>query len=144
MNQEGMPLKFRAGVNANTTIHFTLRDVIHPNEGFSIRELLIPWLLAGNIPDQAIGATDSSDPKQELYVGDLIEFEFKGEQVIGLIIWKNWKVLIQFKHESPPGEVDDISGELYYLNRECGQTFKRLTSRHTKKGKEILKKAGLG
>jgi len=79
-----------------------------------------------------IGATDSSDPKQELYFGDLIETTWAGRvnlKFCGVIVWDNTKkqVFIQFHFGSMPF--------VYFKDH------KKLGSRYTHP--EILKKAGL-
>lgn len=71
-------LKFRAVIpEHNCKIFFTLEDlvteVIKPFPKFSIREVLIPWLLNGNKPDQFIGLHDCKDT--EIYEKDIIEKE---------------------------------------------------------------------
>lgn len=43
-------IKFRARISPKTIIAFTLDDLVNPNPLFSIRELVIPWLRAGNKP----------------------------------------------------------------------------------------------
>jgi len=45
-------IKFMARIpERNTTIYFTLYDLVKPEPLFSIREILKPWLLAGNQPE---------------------------------------------------------------------------------------------
>jgi hypothetical protein len=68
-------LKFRAIIpEHNATIYFDLTDLIHPSRKdlFSKRELLIPWLLAGNIPDQYSGKEDITG--REIYEGDKVRW----------------------------------------------------------------------
>jgi len=133
-------MRFRAHINANTTIYFTPQNIVNPNVLFSIREPLIPWLLAGNIPDQAIGATDSDG--EVLYFGDVVKVEleknafFSGKseegRFIGLIVWDEFAVKVRL----PRNEYICFSWLEFSF-------IKKLGSRHTKEGKEILKKAGL-
>lgn len=64
-------LKFRACIDKNTVIYFTLEDLVNPEPLFSIRELVKPWLLAGNKPDEYTGLKDSY--AKEEYFGDFIK-----------------------------------------------------------------------
>lgn len=44
--------KFRAMIpEKNADVVFTFEDLINPNALFSLRELVIPWLKEGNIPE---------------------------------------------------------------------------------------------
>jgi len=63
-------VKFRAVIDKNTTIFFTLMDLTEQHLKFSIRELLIPWLEAGNIPDIYTWRKDKNDT--EIYEGDTV------------------------------------------------------------------------
>ena len=77
-------IKFRAVIaDRNTTIFFTLQDLVKPDLPFSIRELLIPWLLEGNQPDRFIGCSDKNG--KEIYEGDTVELirRFYGDPEFG-------------------------------------------------------------
>lgn len=66
-------LKFRAIMKDRNAIkYFTLQDLVNPKTLFSIRELLIPWLLEGNQPDRWIGLRD--EDKKEIYEGDVLRW----------------------------------------------------------------------
>jgi len=74
-NEATRELKFRACINDTTTICFKLLDLVEKPLTFSIRELLIPWLLAGNKPDEYIDKNDKNGV--EIYTGD--KFTLKGK-----------------------------------------------------------------
>jgi len=86
---------------------------------------------------QAIGATDSSDPKQELYLRDVVRIELQRKNIIAEIVWYDLSVCLRFQENNrilyfPLGSYLKSNGKIT-----------KLASRYTKEGKEILKKAGL-
>lgn len=55
---------------------FQLEDFVKPL--FSVRELLLPWLKEGNIPDLYVGYNDKRNV--EIYCNDYVEFEHDIEE----------------------------------------------------------------
>ncbi len=85
-------IKFRAIIlGRNATIYFDLSDLVHParKDLFSKKQLLIPWLLAGNIPDEFIGWKDKN--AKDIYVGDIVQFKesFGNVTVIRPVEWED-------------------------------------------------------
>jgi hypothetical protein len=66
-------LKFRARIpERNATIYFDLTDLVHPSrKNLFSQELLVPWLLAGNLPDLYSEMKDKND--KEIYASDKIK-----------------------------------------------------------------------
>lgn len=73
-------MKFRAIIpERNATIYFDLNDLARLSdlndiprlhEKFSTREILVPWLLKGNVPDLYTGQKDEKG--KEIYGGDIL------------------------------------------------------------------------
>lgn len=51
-NKNDSQLRFKAEIpEKNATIIFSFEDLLNSNQLFSIRELVVPWLKRGNIPE---------------------------------------------------------------------------------------------
>lgn len=48
---EKRQLSFVATITKKTKVRFTLKMLVDPDPLFSIRELVIPWLREGNVPE---------------------------------------------------------------------------------------------
>lgn len=80
-------LKFRARIpERNVEIYFDLTTLVHPSRKdlFSNREILAPWLLAGNVPELYTGKKDIND--NEIYEGDNVRWHtwdgYQAESVV--------------------------------------------------------------
>ncbi|KKL86229.1 hypothetical protein LCGC14_1946870 [marine sediment metagenome] len=63
-------MKFRANISEKTIVPFTLQDLVSSYLSFSIRQLVIPWLLEGNIPDRCLEVEDAEGT--EIYEHDIV------------------------------------------------------------------------
>lgn len=94
MTQDGMPLKFElVEIETGKVVNIFTEESFDPDPVY-LDEKRFAWR-------QAIGATSSDDPKQALYVGDLIGFNLDKKDVVGLIVWKGFQVWVKIqKHEN--------------------------------------------
>ena len=63
-------MKFRASISEKTIVPFILQDLVSSYLSFSIRVLVIPWLLRGNAPDRCLEVEDSEGT--EIYEHDIV------------------------------------------------------------------------
>ncbi len=63
-------MKFRASISKETIVPFTLQDLVARQPLFTIRHLVIPWLLKGNTPDRCLEVEDSEGT--EIYEHDIV------------------------------------------------------------------------
>jgi len=63
--------RFRAYIKGES-LHFTLQSLADPTPLFSVREIVKPWLFAGNRPDRWTGRRDKAN--HEIYAGDIVQF----------------------------------------------------------------------
>jgi hypothetical protein len=68
-----MNKRFRAYINNNTIVYFEWVDLVEIPQIFSIRELLIPWLKNGNIPDEILPYKDKKG--NPIYNNDVLNFD---------------------------------------------------------------------
>ncbi len=83
-------IKFRAIIpERNATIYFNLDEIARPDQKFSTREILVPWLLQGNVPDLYTGKKDEKG--KEIYGKDIVRYtdiEIEGKKFSGIThIW---------------------------------------------------------
>jgi hypothetical protein len=67
-----MDIEYRARIR-KTVVYFSLADLVSTKPRFSIRELVWPWLRAGNKPDVYININDKNNNK--IFTGDRVMFE---------------------------------------------------------------------
>ena len=112
MNQM-IKLKFRAVIpERNAKIIFTLEDLImaHLDKSlFSIREILIPWLLVGNEPDRYTSLDDKNGV--EIYEDDTLRINLDGESYISPVMKKHgcWVIYHPYRLDMHTGERDYIN-----------------------------------
>ena len=106
-------LKFRAVIpERNAKIIFTLEDLImaHLDKSlFSIREILIPWLLVGNEPDRYTSLDDKNGV--EIYEDDTLRINLDGESYISPVMKKHgcWVIYHPYRLDMHTGERDYIN-----------------------------------
>lgn len=150
--KDGMPMRFQAYVESENQIFEVLnincRDktvsIKMLNKGelssvplLSFKYRSVKYLFEEIILLQAIGAFSSDDPPQELCFGDLIEFECPDEiKITGLIVWRSFCVEVKIKSGAKTGYKFTYLPFDYMGDCEV----KKLGSRYTKEGQEILSK----
>jgi hypothetical protein len=130
-------LKYRAIIKEkNTTIYFTLQDIVSSKPLFSVRELLIPWLREGNIPDEY--ANDEDIDHKTIYSGDILEFTATGFGVgdgvkpwISAVVWDYGSWMVWQK-------VDSNSGRGHSLGAIEHDTFRRKVIGNVHENPELL------
>lgn len=84
-------LKFRVRIpERNAVLYFALTDLIHPSrrDSFSNRNLLIPWLLTGKVPELFTGKKDITS--KEIYEGDKVRWHtWDGYQADAIVKFDN-------------------------------------------------------
>lgn len=80
-------IKFRACIDSNTIIHFTLKELVCCDDrmatnGFSMR-LVKNWIREGSQPDRFIGLSDREG--ENIYEHDIL----KVEELIAVVIYSN-------------------------------------------------------
>ena len=132
-------IKFRACISPRTTIYFDLSGLIHPSRKdlFSKRVLLIPWLLAGNKPDEYTGLHDKKRTEeypegQEIYEGDIVKFpQWKDYDKglmgygIGTVEWYDSDAAFEVIHDNDSDSLDngpnsEVIGNIYENPRTNG------------------------
>jgi len=110
-------IKFRAIIpQRNATIIFTLQDLIEWK--FSNREVLWPWIAAGNTPDQFTGITDRNGV--EIYEGDIVT----ANDILCVVEWQkvewtaSWSSVVrgagrQWRNPQLGFRVHEVIGNIY-------------------------------
>ena len=135
----GMPVKFQAYIKDENRVVKIITDIDREcivterteerRFGYDLKEVILL---------QTIGATDTSDPPQELYFGDLIEFNLDKKDVVGEIVWLNFSVWVRLWRNENTLSYLSLSHVLDYFK------IKKLGSRYDPKMKQVLKKTESG
>lgn len=140
MNIEGIPIRFQAhireeGYTGDVTSIDWRGGIVHilNKKGYPVAYGFDEVIFL-----QRIGATDNSDPKQELYLGDCVRIELQRNNITAVLVWHDLSVCLKFREE---GKTLRYHLGDFYKSR-VGKIIK-LYSIHTPKGEEIAEKVGL-